>query len=73
VERLRRIDIGGIIFGLLVLGVGIYYLLVNTFGFVLPELDWEMIWPIAIIALGVAILWGAWNRMGTHRQGPTNV
>jgi len=72
VEHLRRIDIGALIFGVLVLGVGIYYLLANTFGLALPELNWDMIWPIAVIALGVGILWGAWNRMGTHGHGPTS-
>ncbi len=71
-ERLRQIDLGAIIFGVLVLGVGIYYLLTNTFGLALPDLNWDMIWPIAVIALGVGIIWGAWNRMGTHRQGPTS-
>lgn len=71
VERLRRLDIGALILGVLILGVGIYYLLVNTFGFELPDLDWDMIWPIAVIALGLGILWGAWNRMSTHGHGPT--
>jgi hypothetical protein len=71
-ERLRGIDVGAIIFGILVLVVGIYYLLANTFGLALPELNWDMIWPIAVIALWIGILWGAWNRMGTHGHGPTS-
>ena len=71
-ERLRGIDLGAIILGVLILGVGVYYLLVNAFGLALPELDWDMIWPMAVIALGVGILWGAWNRMGTHGHGPTS-
>jgi hypothetical protein len=71
-DRLRRVDVGAIIIGLLILGVGIYYTLVNVFGWQLAELDWDMIWPIAVIALGIGILWGAWNRMGTHGHGPTS-
>ncbi len=71
-ERLHRIDLGAIILGLLILGVGIYYLLVNAFGLSLPELDWDVIWPIAVVALGIGILWGAWNRMSTHGHGPTS-
>ncbi len=63
-DQLRRLDIGAVIIGLLILGVGAYYLLVNTFGFALPELDWDKIWPIAVIALGLGIVWGAWGRMG---------
>ena len=70
-DRLRSIDVGAILIGLIILGVGIYYTLVNIFGVQLAELDWDKIWPLAVIALGVGILWGAWARMGTHGQGPT--
>jgi hypothetical protein len=69
VDRLRRIDIGAILIGLLILGVGIYYTLVNVFGLELGELDWDKIWPLAVIALGIGILWGAWARMGSHGPG----
>jgi hypothetical protein len=72
VDRLRRLDVGAILIGLIILGVGIYYTLVNVFGMELAELDWDKIWPLAVIALGVGILWGAWSRMGTHGQGPTS-
>lgn len=70
-DRLRRLDVGAILIGLIILGVGIYYVLVNTFGFELAELDWDKVWPLAVVALGIGILWGAWSRMGTHHQGPT--
>jgi hypothetical protein len=69
-DRLRGLDIGAVIIGLLILGVGVYYLLVNMFGFALPELDWDKIWPIAVIALGLGIVWGAWNRMSRGGHGP---
>jgi len=52
----RMVDIGALIFGAILLLVGGYYLLVNTFGFDLPELNWDMIWPIAVIGLGVAVV-----------------
>jgi TRAP-type C4-dicarboxylate transport system permease small subunit len=52
----HRVDIGALIFGAILLLVGGYYLLVNTFGFTLPELDWDQIWPIALIALGLAVV-----------------
>ena len=71
VDKLRRIDVGAILLGLIVLGVGIYYTLVNVFGFELAELDWDMVWPLAVVALGIGILWGAWSRMTPHGQGPT--
>jgi hypothetical protein len=68
-DRLRRLDVGAFLFGLIVLGVGVYYMLVNTFGIDLPDLNWDMIWPLAVIALGIGLLWGAWNRMGRGGQG----
>jgi hypothetical protein len=71
VDRLRRIDLGAILIGLIILGVGVYYTLVNVFGWELAELDWDMIWPLAVVALGIGILWGAWSRMGTPGHGPT--
>jgi TRAP-type C4-dicarboxylate transport system permease small subunit len=51
-----RVDVGALIFGAILLLVGGYYLLVNTFGVNLPELDWDQIWPIALIGLGLAVL-----------------
>ncbi len=69
-ERLRSLDVGALIIGLLILGVGVYYLLTNTFGFEMPELDWDQIWPIAVIALGLGILWQTWIRMGGGRAAP---
>jgi hypothetical protein len=70
-DRLRQIDVGAILLGVIILGVGIYYTLVNVFGFELAELDWDMIWPLCVIALGIGILWSAWSRMTPHGQGPT--
>lgn len=70
-DRLRSTDVGAILIGLIILAVGIYYTLVNVFGLELAELDWDKIWPLAVIALGIGIVWGAWSRLGTHGQGPT--
>ncbi len=72
-NRLRGLDLGAIIIGVLVLGVGAYYVLVNTFGVNLPDLDWDKIWPLAIVALGIAILAGALSRMGRGGHGPQGV
>jgi hypothetical protein len=66
-DWLRQVNLGAVILGGLILLVGVYYFLVNTLGWDLAELDWDAIWPVAIIALGVAIVWGALVR----RHGPT--
>ena len=67
----RRLDLGGIIFGAILLLVGGYYLLRNTLGFTIPELDWDMLWPVLVIAIGVAVLYGAWSRSGRGTGTPT--
>jgi len=72
-ERMRRLDLGAFLLGLIILGIGTYYLLANTFGLDLPELDWEMVWPLFVIALGAGLLWGAWSRMSRGGQGPQGV
>jgi uncharacterized membrane protein len=58
----RRRDAGGLIFGGVLLAVGIYYLLQRTLGLDIPDLDWDQLWPIAVILLGGAILYSNWTR-----------
>ena len=57
-----RRDAGGIVFGAILLLVGGYYLLQQTFGLNLPDLNWDQIWPVLVIVLGVVVLYGAWSR-----------
>ena len=70
-DRLRNVDIGAILIGLIVIGVGVYYTLVNVFGMRLAELNWDMIWPLAVLAIGIGIVWGSWTRITPHGHGPT--
>jgi TRAP-type C4-dicarboxylate transport system permease small subunit len=66
-DQERRPDVGAVIIGLIFLGVGGWFLLENTFGIDLPTLNWDMIWPLFIIAIGVGIVWRAWER--GHARG----
>jgi hypothetical protein len=59
---LRRLDFGGLLFGAILVIVGGYVILRNTLGFNIPDLNWDMVWPLFIVALGGAILFGAWAR-----------
>ena len=68
-ERLRGIDVGGVLIGLIILGVGVYYLLTNTLGLAIPELDWDRVWPLFIIALGVGIVSSNWMRRKSGGSG----
>jgi hypothetical protein len=61
-RHLGRRDYGGLVFGGILLFVGGFYLLRNTLGFDLGELDWEPIWPVLVILLGVAVVVGALTR-----------
>jgi hypothetical protein len=56
VNKGRGFDAGALVFGLIVLGVGLYYFADKTLGIAMPELDWDRIWPLVIIVVGVAIV-----------------
>ena len=72
-DLLRRLDVGALIFGLVVLFVGVYYLLTNTFGVILPELDWDKVWPLMVIALGLGVMWRVWARSNGGGHGSQGV
>jgi hypothetical protein len=61
-NRRRDFDPGALVFGAVLLFVGGYYLLRNTFGFAMEELDGEKIWPLVVIAIGIAIVYRSWAR-----------
>lgn len=50
-------DLGGLVFGLLLVGIGGYFLLTETLGIELPEIG--QLWPVFVIGLGVWILLSA--------------
>ncbi len=54
--RRSGFDAGALIFGALLLFVGGYYLFRNTLGFALPELDSDKVWPVVVIAIGLAFV-----------------
>lgn len=58
----RRRDVGGLIFGGILLVVGIYYLFQRTLGLDIPDLEWDQVWPVAVILLGGVILYNNWTR-----------
>jgi hypothetical protein len=61
-ESDSRLDIAAVLFGSIILFVGGYYFLRNTLGFDLGELDGNAIWPIIVIAIGLAIVLRASRR-----------
>jgi membrane protein DedA with SNARE-associated domain len=57
-----RRDAGGIVFWAILLLVGGYYVLQQTFGRNLPDLNWDQLLPVLLIVLGAVLLYGAWSR-----------
>ena len=62
--RRRRVGgIGALLLAVLFITVGGYYLLRNTIGFNLPDLNGDAIWPILVIVIGIGFL----TRLGETR------
>ena len=55
-NTLKRLDTPGLIFGALLLFTGTYYVLRNTFGLPLDDINWDLVWPFIVVALGGAVL-----------------
>jgi uncharacterized membrane protein len=45
-----------IIWGVILLAVGIWFLLDVTLAFDMPSVSWRDVWPIVLIAVGVAVV-----------------
>ncbi len=58
----RSGGLASVLFAIGLIALGTYYLLKNTFGLDLPDLDEHTILPIIAIGLGVIILVRAWER-----------
>ena len=57
----RRPDAGAILFGLVILVVGAYFLLRNM-GVELPSFEWSQVWPVLIVVAGIVVIVQAFIR-----------
>jgi hypothetical protein len=48
-----------IIFGIILITVGLWFFAETTLGLDLPSIRWSQLWPVLLIGVGVLILWGA--------------
>ena len=55
--------LGSIVFGLVVLAIGLWFFADQTLGLDLPRIRWNQVWPLFIIGLGV------WIALGSMRRG----
>jgi hypothetical protein len=51
-----------LVFGVIVLVVGLWFFATQTLGLDLPRLDWGQLWPIVLIAVGGLIVLNAMQR-----------
>jgi len=65
-------DWGGLILAVVLILGGGYFLLRNTLGLTLPEIDWDKVWPVLVIIVGVGALLRGWTGHSHHhrRRGP---
>ena len=49
-------NVPSMVVGIILLGIGVWYLLDHTLGIVMPRIDWGDIWPIFLIAIGGIML-----------------
>lgn len=67
IRRNVRRNGGGLIFALILLVIGGYYTLRNTFGVDLGELDEDAVLPVVAVAFG---LWLLYRNLASPAEGP---
>lgn len=61
-NTLKRLDTPGLIFGIMLVFAGTYYVLRNSFGLPLDDINWDLVWPFIVVALGGSVLFKAVTR-----------
>ena len=51
-----------ILFGLVILGVGLWFFAEHTLGLELPRIRWSQVWPLMLIVVGLWVVLGAMRR-----------
>ena len=51
-----------LIFGVIVLVIGLWFFARETLGLDLPDIEWSTLWPLLLIGLGAWIVFGAMRR-----------
>lgn len=53
---------GSVVFGLIVLALGLWFFASETLGLAMPDIEWRQAWPVLLIAIG------GWIVLGTLRR-----
>jgi hypothetical protein len=51
-----------ILFGLVFLGLGLWFFVEHTLGYELPRIRWSQLWPAALIIIGLWVVLGSMRR-----------
>ena len=54
-------DWGGLVFAVILIVAGGYFLLRNTLGIAMPDIDWNALWPVLVILLGIGAMARGWT------------
>lgn len=65
--RHRRDDMdrgrtASILFGLVILGLGLWFFVERTLGYELPRIRWSQVWPVFLIGVGLWVVLGSLRR-----------
>jgi len=66
-------DWGGVVFGVVLVVVGIYFVLKETLQIALPEISWSTAWPLMVVGVGALVVLRAltgWDRRSIRRNRP---
>jgi hypothetical protein len=55
----RNSNVATILVGLVFLIIGVWYFLDTTLGLTMPDIEWDNLWPILLIAIGGVIVFRA--------------
>ena len=51
-----------VLFGLVILGLGLWFFAEHTLGYQLPRISWSQIWPVTLIVIGLWVVLGSMRR-----------
>jgi hypothetical protein len=57
-------DTAARVWGLIVLGVGLWFLAEVTLGYDMPTIPWRELWPLGLIVIGLAVIVRGLSRRG---------
>jgi hypothetical protein len=61
-------DWAAVIFAIILIASGAYFVLRDTLGFTLPDIPWAKLWPLLIVVLGAVVFLRGWTGRSHHHR-----